>query len=351
MTSSPVRPYPQISDAGRPEPIDGRLEQHRRELTGYCYRMLGSGFEAEDAVQETMVRAWRAHRPLRGPLRAALVALPHRHQRLPRHAAGPAAPGPPDGPRPRRRRPTRRCRTALAESTWIAADARRAGRCPTDGDPAELAASRETDPPRLRGRAPAPAAQAAGRADPARGAALAGQRGGRAARHQRRLGQQRAAAGPGHARRRTDLESLEPTRSTTSSSELLDRYVDAFERYDIESLVSLLHEDATLSMPPYELWLRGPTRSAEWYLGQGIGCRGSRLLPVTRQRVAGVRRLPVEADGGPPWSLQVIEVSDGRSPTSPTSSTRGCSRSSGCPWSPTGALAGEPYDIGESAEL
>ncbi|MEJ7741818.1 MAG: sigma factor [Nocardioidaceae bacterium] len=65
---------------------ESRFHEHRPELVGYCYRMLGSAFDAEDATQETMVRAWRAIDSFRGPVRFALVALPHRDQRLPRHA-------------------------------------------------------------------------------------------------------------------------------------------------------------------------------------------------------------------------------------------------------------------------
>ncbi len=94
---------------------------------------------------------------------------------------------------------------------------------------------------------------------------------------------------------------------------LLARYVDAFERYDIDSLTSLLHEDATWSMPPYELWLQTHDDIVYWCLGPGFGCRGSRLIPIDGERVTGVR--PVQA--GPerrlePWSLQVLEISGGK---------------------------------------
>ena len=95
---------------------------------------------------------------------------------------------------------------------------------------------------------------------------------------------------------------------------LLDRYVDAFERYDIETLVTLLHEDATQSMPPYQLWLDGAHDIAEWHLGPGIGCRGSRLLPVI---ASGLPAFGAYKPSGPdgqyePFSLQVVEVSGGR---------------------------------------
>ena len=61
---------------------------------------------------------------------------------------------------------------------------------------------------------------------------------------------------------------------------LLARYVDAFERYDLDSLVALLHEDMVMSMPPYDLWLRGPEELRAWFLGPGHGCQGSALVPV-----------------------------------------------------------------------
>ena len=72
----------------------------------------------------------------------------------------------------------------------------------------------------------------------------------------------------------------EPEVVSADQQELLARYVDAFERYDITALVKLLHEDAIMSMPPYDFWLRGPEEMGKWFLGNGIGCKGSRLIPV-----------------------------------------------------------------------
>jgi RNA polymerase sigma-70 factor (ECF subfamily) len=94
---------------------------------------------------------------------------------------------------------------------------------------------------------------------------------------------------------------------------LLARYVDAFERYDMDSLTSLLHEDATWSMPPYDLWLQTHLDIRKWCLGPGIGCKGSRLVPTTANGAPAFGQYKPAPDGGlVPWSLQVLEISDGQ---------------------------------------
>ena len=122
--------------------LQQQLERYRVELTGYCYRMLGSGFEAEDAVQDTLVRAWRNIDRFEGRSLAALVALPHRHQRLPRRAGGPQRRARPMdlGPRGTAEPPARR---PQPRGDLGAARARRPV-VPTGGDPAELAVARES---------------------------------------------------------------------------------------------------------------------------------------------------------------------------------------------------------------
>jgi RNA polymerase sigma-70 factor (ECF subfamily) len=97
--------------------------------------------------------------------------------------------------------------------------------------------------------------------------------------------------------------------------ELLSRYVKAFEAYDIEALTSLIHEDATQSMPPYDLWLSGRDDIFEWWLGPGIGCRGSRVIPTVAANGSpafGQYKPSESGSGFDPWALQVLEVSDGR---------------------------------------
>jgi RNA polymerase sigma-70 factor (ECF subfamily) len=95
---------------------------------------------------------------------------------------------------------------------------------------------------------------------------------------------------------------------------LLARYVDAFERYDLDSLVTLLHEEATTSMPPYDLWLRGRVDIKAWWAGPGIHCAGSKLIPTMANGMPAFGQYRPSGPGGShrPWSLHVLEISDGR---------------------------------------
>jgi len=104
-------------------------------------------------------------------------------------------------------------------------------------------------------------------------------------------------------------------RLDEADSELLSRYVKAFEAYDIEALTSLIHEDAKQSMPPYDLWLSGRDDIFKWWLGPGIGCRGSRVIPTVAANGSpafGQYKPSETGSGFDPWALQVLEVSDGR---------------------------------------
>jgi RNA polymerase sigma-70 factor (ECF subfamily) len=119
------------------------------------------------------------------------------------------------------------------------------------------------------------------------------------------------------AERNLDAESSRPARIEAGDQELLARYVDAFERYDIPTLLSLLHEDAVMSMPPHPLWLEGPEEMGKWYLGHGIGCKGSRLLVTAAGGgVAFGSYRSAEPGTGPhshePFALQIIDVRDGK---------------------------------------
>jgi RNA polymerase sigma-70 factor (ECF subfamily) len=95
--------------------------------------------------------------------------------------------------------------------------------------------------------------------------------------------------------------------------DLLARYVDAFERYDIDAFVRLLHEDATQHMPPFEMWLRGASDIGAWMLGPGAGCRDSVLIPVSANGTpAFAQYKPSEGGGREPWALHVLELEGGR---------------------------------------
>ena len=109
--------------------------------------------------------------------------------------------------------------------------------------------------------------------------------------------------------------------TTTSPSvdeeneELLARYVDAFQRYDMDALTELIHEDATQSMPPYDLWLSGRDDIFTWWFGPGNGCRGSRVIPTVAANGSpafGQYKPTDSGDGYEPWALQVVEIENGR---------------------------------------
>ena len=300
-----------IAGEDRPEaPIEQELETYRRELTGYCYRMLGSGFEAEDAVQETMVRAWRGFDGFEG--RSALRSWLYR---IATNVCLDMLHGPQRRARPMDLGPSSTADSVLPaglpEHTWVqpVADARV---LPTEGDPAELAAARDTIrlafvaalqhlPPRqravlilrevLRWQA-SEVAELLGTSVVSVNSAL-----------------QRARATLGSV----DVDAGRPTTVDAEQRELLARYVDAFERYDITSLVSLLHDDATFTMPPHPLWLRGPVEISRWYLGQGIGCQGARLVATAANGCAAFGSYKLVAPGvHEPFNVHVVEVSDGR---------------------------------------
>jgi RNA polymerase sigma-70 factor (ECF subfamily) len=114
----------------------------------------------------------------------------------------------------------------------------------------------------------------------------------------------------------SDVSALDtPPSVDAADAELLARYVEAFERYDIDALTSLIHEDATQSMPPYDLWLSGRDDIFSWWLGPGAACRGSRVLPAPAANGSpafGQYKPSADGEGYEPWALQVLEVADGR---------------------------------------
>jgi RNA polymerase sigma-70 factor, ECF subfamily len=122
-------------------------------------------------------------------------------------------------------------------------------------------------------------------------------------------------------RARATLEERNLSAADTSLSvdeadaELLSRYVEAFERYDMDALTSLVQEDAVQSMPPYDLWLHGRDDIFAWWVGPGIGCRGSRVIPAPSANGApafGQYKPSPTGEGYEPWALQVLEFAEGR---------------------------------------
>jgi RNA polymerase sigma-70 factor (ECF subfamily) len=297
------------TDVDVDDPRLAELETHRRELTGYCYRMLGSGFEAEDAVQETMVRAWRGIDRFEG--RSALRSWLYR---IATNVCLDMVQGPQRRARPMDLGPSSSAESALGsglpENVWIqpVQDARV---LPTDGDPAELAATRETI--RLAFVAALQHLPPKQRAVLILREVLRWQ----ATEVAELLDTSVASVNSALQRARATLSEIDleaaPAAVDAAQEELLARYVDAFERYDITSLVALLHDDATFTMPPFALWLRGIDDIAKWYVGQGAGCEGSRLVATSANGCAAFGAYKPSPSGTlEPFAVQVIEISGGR---------------------------------------
>jgi len=283
------------------------LEAHRRELTGYCYRMLGSGFDAEDAVQETMVRAWRSvdrledHAALKSWLyRIATNVCYDMLQGAQRRARpmdfGPAAPIDAilDG--------------GMAEEAWVqpVADARV---MPETSDPAELAANRET----LR-----LAFVAALQHLPARQRAVLILREvlrWQASEVAELLDTSVASVNSALQRARATIDELDLDASGPAwvddddHQELLGKYVEAFERYDVAKLVTLLKDDVVFNMPPFQLWVQGAQNVHDWMLGPGIECKDAQVL-VTRANGCPAVAVykPSAPDTWSPFNLAVLEI-------------------------------------------
>jgi RNA polymerase sigma-70 factor (ECF subfamily) len=297
-----------------PTGLEQRLAALRPELTGYCYRMLGSAFDAEDAVQETLVRAWRGAATFEGRASvrswlyriATNVCLTHLRQAQRRALpididtegyTGPLRSAVLGAPRPRH---------AWVEpipDAWV---------IPSDLEPAQLAVRRESVrlafvaalqllTPRqravllLRDVLTWRATEVADLLDTTADAVNAVLRRARAALHTWR---------PDTPFRLTD----------DRDRELLTRYLDAFERFDIDALVGLLAEEATLSMPPYALWFRGSAMIGQWLRASGAACRNARVVPVEANGTLGlaVYRPSADGPGYRAFAIHVAETARGR---------------------------------------
>ena len=288
------------------------LEHYRRELTGYCYRMLGSAFEADDAVQETMLRAWKAAEKFEG--RSSLRSWLYRIAtnvcldtlRVEKRRALPMDLGPASPPVESYMRPQ------PAEDLWVTPipDSRVV---PDHGDPAEIAAVRDsvrlafvTALQHLPARQRAALILCEVLKLPATEAATA-------------LDSSVASVNSALQRARSTLADLpehqRPSEVDPENAELLAQFVDAFQRYDVKALIGLLREDALQTMPPFEMWIQGASEIITWMTQPGpSACAGSILVPVRANGVlAWGQYKPDPVDGGfAPWALQVHEVAGGK---------------------------------------
>ncbi|RZT83735.1 RNA polymerase sigma-70 factor (ECF subfamily) [Pseudonocardia sediminis] len=292
-------------------PMEARIEDHRRELTGYCYRMVGSAFEAEDAVQETMIRAWKGLAKFdgRSSLRSWLYriatnvcidALNGRKRRaVPMDFGGPSAPV------------AESIREPLPDSDWLEPmpDARVSSPA---GDPADKAVAKETI--RL-------AFVAALQHLPARQRAVLILREvlcWKASEVADLLGTSVASVNSALQRARATLNDSGISEAAPGNgemdqahTELLLKYMAAFEAFDMEALTALLHEDVEQNMPPLDLWLKGRDDVMAWITtGPGAGCRGSKVAPIELNGTVGFAQWKPSGPNGEyeAWAINALRI-------------------------------------------
>ena len=293
------------NDAG----VAAELERHRPGLTAHCYRMLGSAFEAEDALQETFIRAWRSFDRFEGraevrtwlyriATNVCLDLLNGRARRaLPMDLAPPASGDSDLGP-------------SVAESAWVTPIPDRWVIAP-EPDPAESVAARDSI--RLAFVAALQHLQPKPRAV----LLLRDVLGWHADEVADALGTTVTAVHSMLRRARRTMAERDTTRDNSSALgesewKLVARYVDAFERFDVDALVALLRDDATMSMPPIPGWLQGAAAIAQFLRGRGSDCRGSHVLRTCANGLPALGSYRPAPDGSyQPFALQVIESADG----------------------------------------
>ena len=283
--------------------IEDELEAFRGELTGYCYRMLGCPVDAQDAVQDTMLRAWRATDSFQGKSSvrtwiyriATNVCLDAR--RAGKRRASPMDLGPSSPP------VLESLGTPRPSSEWVLP-------MPTaqltSTDPAQVSAGR--DDVRLAFIAALQQLAPRQRAVLILCEVLRFS----AAEVADLLDASTASVNSALQRARTTLAAHHkpaPAPLTRDLAGLLARYVSAFERYDIDALVALMREDVVMNMPPFPLWLRGPANAAAWLVGPGAECRGSRLVATSANGQPAFGQYRSAPGGGhAPWALIVLDV-------------------------------------------
>jgi RNA polymerase sigma-70 factor, ECF subfamily len=290
--------------------VERALESHRRELTGFCYRMLGARSEAEDAVQETMVRAWRSIDRFEGrsSLRSWLYRIANNvcvdMVRSPQRRARPMELG------SSRHTAEVKLGAPLTEDTFVQpiADERVID---LDGDPADVAAARESI--RLAFVAALQHLPARQRSVLILCEVLRWQ----ASEVAELLDTTVASVNSALQRARTTLAEVQGARldppTDPEQQALLVKYVEAFESYDMSKLVDLLRDDVVLSMPPYDVWFEGTDELVAWFTGPGIVCKNGRLIPIDVNGTAGFGNYHYVKPGlWEPWAIQVIEVSGGK---------------------------------------